>query len=64
MSLKSIFSGNETDRVRVPEIEVQGDRLTVQPIEGQPQSTGGGDEREQDQKPQSYRLPKTKWFSR
>ena len=62
MNLKSIFSGNETDRVRVPEIEVHGDRLTVQDNESQPQPASGGEE--QDQQTRSYRLPKTKWFAR
>jgi hypothetical protein len=64
MSLKSIFNANDTNRVHIPEIEVQGDRLTVQGNESQHQSAGGSDEREQDQKPRTYRLPKTKWFGR
>jgi len=62
MSLKSIFSGTETDRVRVPEIEVRGDQLTVQGNESRQQPASGSEE--QDQENRSYRLPKTKWFNR
>lgn len=60
MNLKNIFSRSATDEVRVPELEVQGDRLRVQrdePVRGDEE-----DSRDEHQKPRDYRLPKTKWF--
>lgn len=56
MSLNNIFNRKEADRVQVPEIEVHGDQLRVNP-EGQQE-----DPPEQDRGSRNYRLPKTKWW--
>ncbi len=60
MNLRNIFQRSAADEVRVPELEVQGDRLRVQRDEPGPGEQE--DLREQEQKPRDYRLPKTKWF--
>jgi hypothetical protein len=60
MDLKSIFQRNGADETRVPELEVQGDRLRVEgtdPEIGEQEDSRGGD-----QKTRDIRLPKTKWF--
>ncbi len=57
MSL-NIFNRKANDPVRVPEIEVRGDRLDVhRNDQGQEQ-----DPEEQNPETSSYRLPKTKWW--
>ncbi len=58
MNVNSIFGRKDADRVRVPEIEVQGDEVKVQRNDpGQEQ-----DPEEQNPENRSYRLPKTKWW--
>ncbi|MGH9680395.1 MAG: hypothetical protein ACRD4Y_10635 [Candidatus Acidiferrales bacterium] len=58
MSTNSIFGLNNGTRVRVPEIEVRGDRLRVQ--QGPPEQEA--EERLPNSESRTYRLPKTKWF--
>lgn len=55
----NIFGKRDQDEVSVPEIEVHGDEVRVQPNEGQ---QGQADEREPQKNDRNYRLPKTKWF--
>jgi hypothetical protein len=61
--MSNIFQRDETDGVRVPRIEVQGERVRVQgnPDEASP-DTGEADPQGQNQSARDYRLPKTKWF--
>ncbi len=58
MNVNSIFGPNNTNRVRVPEIEVQGDRLRVQ----QDQPEQDVEESAPNPENRTIRLPKTKWF--
>lgn len=58
MNIDSIFGRNDTNRVRVPQIEVQGDRLRVQ----QDQPAQAVEEGAADPENRTIRLPKTKWF--
>ena len=76
MNVNSIFGLNDANRVRVPEIEVQGDRLRVQQDPPERDVDVQGDrrrvqqnlqeqdveEREPAPENRTYRLPKTKWF--
>lgn len=58
MNVDSIFGPRDTNRVRVPQIEVQGDRLRVQ----QDQPAEVVEESVPDPENRTIRLPKTKWF--
>jgi len=60
MNLKNIFQRNGADEIRVPELEVQGDRLRVEGTE--PELGEQADSRGENQKTRDIRLPKTKWF--
>jgi hypothetical protein len=54
----NIFGNKDKDQVRVPEIEVRGDEVQVQPAEDRLPDQ----DREQKPRERTYRLPKTKWF--
>lgn len=58
MNVDSIFGLNNGTRVRVPEIEVRGDRLRVQQDPPEQET----EERQPNSESRTYRLPKTKWF--
>jgi len=63
MSL-NIFRRDDRDEVRVPEIEVRGDRASRvrRNDEGQEQDMREQNVREQNQEIRSYKLPKTTWL--
>jgi hypothetical protein len=59
MKLRNIFSRSEADEVRVPEIEVDGDRLRVQ---GAAPELGEQDSQDGHRETRELSLPKTTWF--
>jgi hypothetical protein len=66
MNIRNIFQRDPTDEVRVPEIEVQGDKVRVPQNEDpeEPDLEEQEHSPEQRRKTGEYRLPKTKWFAR
>ena len=58
MNVDSIFGPHDRNRVPVPQIEVQGDRLRLQ----QDQPAQVVEESASDPENRTIRLPKTKWF--